>query len=182
VRPRKLTVRTIALMGAASAAIHQLRYAIGYGENASSALAAHPHGYLTAALPGLITALVIAIAASVARAATPRQAERRSPSVFLVWAACAIALATIYGAQETLEGAGAFAGGGWIGLALAVPAGLVVALAMRGADVASVPGIGFGWLVARMLASAELAHPEARRGRIFARLDCARGPPQAFVV
>jgi hypothetical protein len=37
-------VRSLALLGAASAAIHQLRYAIGYGDGASAALAAHPHG------------------------------------------------------------------------------------------------------------------------------------------
>src|SRR4051794_33508786 len=169
-------------MGAASAAIHQLRYAVGYGDDASTALAAHPHGYLMAALPGLATAALIAFAAMLMRAAgaNPRRTPDPRGSLLALWLACAFALAAIYGAQETLEGAGALAGGGWIGIALAIPAGLFVALAIRGADAGAVVGIELGWLVTRILAA--LAAVGARGGRAFTRLLRARGPPQAFVV
>ena len=166
-------------MGAASAAIHQLRYAIGYGEGASSSLAAHPHGYLVAAMPGLATAAMIALAAILMRASGGSRI-RRQRSFMWTWIGCAFALAAIYGAQETLEGAGAVAAGGWIGLALAVPAGLLVALAIRGADAGAPARVVLAWVVTRIIA--RVAAAQERQARAFVRLVRARGPPQAFVV
>jgi hypothetical protein len=140
---RRLTVRAIALIGAASAAIHQLRYAIGYGDAASHALAVHDHGYLQVAFPCLLAVALIAIAATLRRLARSGASDRLQTPLLALWLACAFALASIFAIQETLEGAGAFAGGGWIGLALAVPAGLLVALALHGADAAELrlPGV-----------------------------------------
>src|SRR4051794_36833370 len=131
-------VRSLALLGAASAAIHQLRYAIGYGPASQQALAAHPHGYLSVAFPGILTALLIVIAAVLMRAAGASRARNARPAVGLtaMTIACSTALALIYAGQETLEGAGAISGSGWIGLALAIPAGFLVALALRGAHAA----------------------------------------------
>ena len=137
-RARPLTVRSIALFAAGSAAVHELRYLIGYGGAASRALAAHPHGYFSVALPGVITATLITLAGAMMRAAGARRPATRQVRIGLAgfWLGCAVLLAAIYGIQETLEGAGAFAGSGGLGFALAIPVGLLVALALRGAEAA----------------------------------------------
>jgi hypothetical protein len=157
VKGRRLTVRAIALLGAGSAAVHQLRYAIAYGDGAPHQLAAHGHGYLDVALPGVAIATILVLAAGLMRVARARPVIAGS-SLLGLWLACAVALAAIYGLQETLEGAGAVAGGGWIGLALALPAGLLVALALRGSDAAElrVPGVSLRLHVVRV-------HPGAER-------------------
>ena len=184
-RGRRLTVRAIALLGAGSAAIHQLRYAIGYGSAAPHALAAHGHGYLEIALPAVMTAALIALASVLMRVAHGgRVATRGSALSFAwLWLACSVALAAIYGIQETIEGSGAFAGSGWIGLALAVPAGLLVALALRGASAAESLRATGGILRASVVdvfvdaVDSSLAPrrlPDLRHG--------ARAPPVAFVV
>jgi hypothetical protein len=185
---RALTVRTLALFGAASAAIHQLRYAIGYGAGAPHALAAHPHGYLSVALPGIITAALIALASVLLRVAGARGSRegprgRSTTSLRALWLGCALALAAIYGIQETLEGAGAFAGSGWIGLALAVPAGLLVALALRGAHAAEAlrgptARLRIFFAAASPIGTRRLLAPK----RAAVAAHAARGPPLTFVV
>jgi hypothetical protein len=185
VRGRTLTIRGIALLAAGSAAIHQLRYMIGYGDGASRALAAHPHAYLTETVPAILTMLLIAIGGvllRVARGSIPRASGRRA-SFTTLWLACALTLAAIYGTQETLEGAGAIAGSGWIGLALAVPGGLVVALAMRGADAAEALEVRRPLLRLVVVTASPLRSPRlvARATTASAPLG-ARGPPAPFVV
>src|SRR3954453_6659611 len=130
-------MRALPLFAAAAVAVHQLRYAIAYGNQAPHELAAHNHGYFGFALPAVATVFVIGLAAVLIRIARGRADHpgRRTPLLAL-WLCCALALGAIYGVQETLEGAGALAGGGWIGFALAFPAGLLGALASRGADAA----------------------------------------------
>ena len=178
-------MRAIALLGAGSAAVHQLRYAIGYGDGAPQALAAHPHGYLRALLPGLLTAAVIALAAVLIRLARGGSVDRTRharPPLLVLWLGCAVALASVFAVQETLEGAGAFAGGGWIGLAVAVPVGLFVALALRGAadadvSVARVPP------VIRIIASTRIGMGAATHAARLLDLRLgARAPPSASVV
>jgi hypothetical protein len=182
---RRLTLRAIALLAAGSAAIHQLRYVIGYGDAAQRALAAHPHGYLTDAVPAILTVLLISIGGvmlHIAHGTAPGTGSRRT-SFTTLWLACAVALAAIYATQETLEGAGAIAGSGWIGLALAVPAGLVVALALRGADAAEALRAAGPLLQFAVLTASRLPSPcsVARATTAFAPLG-ARGPPLPFVV
>jgi hypothetical protein len=183
----------IGLLGAGSAAIHQLRYAIGYGDAAPHALAAHGHGYLEIALPGLTTAMLIAVAGVLMRAAGARRERtgsdadganaRLHASLPALWLGASMTLAAIYGVQETLEGAGAFAGSAWIGLALAVPAGFLVALAMRGADAAEAlrtPGAVLRAFVVH--ASARAVRASATPLRLPDLRVGARGPPVASVV
>jgi hypothetical protein len=175
-------LRAIALFGAGAVAIHQLRYAIAYGDSAPRALAAH-HAYFDLALPGVATIFVFALAAMLIRIARGRSASpgRRTPFAAL-WLCCALVLGTIYGVQETLEGAGALAAGGWVGFALAFPAGLLVALAIRGSDAAVLrirgPAVRISVAgTARARVRAALARtrlPDLRLG--------ARGPPCAYVV
>jgi hypothetical protein len=183
---RRLTVRAIALLGAGSAAIHQLRYAIGYGDAAPHALAAHGHGYLTIALPGVMTGALIALSGGLMRVAGARRddnARRVRASLPALWLAAAAALALIYGTQESIEGSGAFAGGGWIGLALAVPAGFLVALALRGAEAAEslrTPGAALGAFVVHAAACG--TRPSSLLQRATTVRLGARAPPLAFVV
>jgi hypothetical protein len=176
-------VRAIALLGAGSAAIHQLRYAIGYGDGSAAALAAHPHGYFGALLPGIATAAVIALAAVLMRLARGSSREHaRRASLPLLWLACSCTLAAIFTVQETLEGAGAFSGGGWIGLALALPAGLLVALALRGADAGEVQ-LAAGIARVSIVATSTLASaPDWRPGRVLDLRLGARAPPPVSVV
>jgi hypothetical protein len=136
VRAKTLTLRAVALLAAGSAAIHQLRYAIGYGAAADHELAAHGHGYLEFALPVVVAVTVAAMAAVVVRFARGGSTPRPPASFAALWLGSVAVIAAIYGIQESIEGAGAIAGGGWIGLALAIPAGLCVALAIKGASVA----------------------------------------------
>jgi hypothetical protein len=126
-------VRAIALLGAGSAAIHQLRYAIGTGHSV-----APNHGYLALALPAILIVTILALAAVLLRVARGSTAEPSPAPLAQLWLACALALAAIYGVQESLEGAGAIAAGGWIGLALSIPGGLLIAVALRGASRARV--------------------------------------------
>lgn len=158
-------------------AIHQLRYAIAYGDGAPHALAAH-HAYFDLALPAVATVFVVALSAVLIRIARGRAAapDRRT-SFFALWLCCALALGTVYGVQETLEGAGALAGGGWIGFALAFPAGFLVALAMRGADAAAVrmPAVTLRMHVVRTVRLAVRA--TAVRIRLEASRLGARAPP-----
>jgi hypothetical protein len=174
----------MALLGAGSAAIHQLRYAIGYGDAAPHALDAHGHAYLAVALPGIVAALLIALAAFGMRmAAGTRTSESRRLGFGALWLACAFALAAVYGVQETIEGAGAIAGGGWIGLALAIPAGLLVALGLRGASAAE--QIEFAALrlpiVIRRAESCISSVVEVA-SRLPVHADGARAPPLTSVV
>ena len=177
-------MRALALLGAGSAAIHQLRYAIGYGDGASHALATHgAHGYLEVAFPGIAAAALIALAAALMRLARrPEPSTRRHASLLALWLGCALALAAIFAAQETLEGAGALAGGGWIGLALTIPAGLLVALALRGSDAAEI-GVPRAPLRIGVLATARVGvWALERRARIADLRLAARAPPFPCVV
>jgi hypothetical protein len=181
VKGRTLTVRAVALFGAGAIAVHQLRYAIAYGDSAPQALAAHNHAYMDLTLPAVATVFVIALAAVLIRIARGRSARPggRTPLLAL-WLCCALTLGAIYGVQETLEGAGAIAGGGWLGFALAFPAGFLVALALRGSDAAA---LYFDAVLLRVeVLSASVLHlaPKWRPGRVPERRLGGRAPPVSF--
>jgi hypothetical protein len=84
--------------------------------------------------------------------------------------------------QETLEGAGALAGGGWIGFALAFPGGLLVALGIRGADVAEVRIAGALLRAHALGRSAIGIRSESPAARVAVTGFGARAPPQSCVV
>jgi hypothetical protein len=176
-------VRALPLFAAAAIAVHQLRYAIAYGNQAPHELAVHNHGYFGFALPAVATIFVIALAAVLIRIARGRSdhPERRTPLLAL-WLCCALALGAIYGVQETLEGAGALAGGGWIGFALAFPAGLLVAVALRGADDAAL-ALATSLPHVRVVAAAtpSLRPNSVARRLLDSRLG-ARAPPPVFAM
>jgi hypothetical protein len=183
VRARTLTLRAVALLAAGSAAIHELRYVIGYGTGADHQLAVHGHGYLAFAVPLAVGAAVLAMGGVLTRLARGGSAPRSQASFRALWLGAAVALAVIYGLQESIEGSGAIAGGGWIGLALAVPAGLLVALAIRGVHAAHAliprrPAVRF----LTLLAAAIPHRPRLLAGRRGSSSLGARGPPLAPVV
>jgi hypothetical protein len=183
VRRRTHPLRALALLGAGAVAIHQLRYAIAYGNAAPQELAVHNHGYFELALPAVATVFVLALAAVLIRIARGRAAApHRRTSLTALWLCCALALGTIYGVQETLEGAGALAGGGWIGFALAFPAGLLVALASRGADAAELRLHPVALRIQVVRTARLRITAEAPRLRIAATRLGARAPPKSCVV
>ena len=177
-------MRTIALLAAGSAAIHQARYSLGYGSDAGRELAAHSHGYLTASLPLVVGALVLVMTALMLRIARGGQSSAIAERpLWALWLAAAGALALIFTIQETLEGAPIIAAGGWIGPLLALPAGLVVALALRGATVAesAAPSRPIAAIAVLLDALASSRAPEST-GRIAAFRRSARAPPLPSVV
>jgi hypothetical protein len=184
VRARALTLRAVALLAAGSAAVHQLRYAVGYGHNAAGALAAQGHAYLTALLPFFAALVVVVIAAMLRAPLTP--AHGRRPSLRSAWVAAFVTLVAVFFAQELLEGifstghphglAGVFGADGWVAVLLAAPIALLIAVALRG-NGALDPGLRlrFGLIVPRA-AQAPARAPELFVTRITGVLG-ARGPP-----
>ncbi len=143
----RLALRATAALAVGAFALHQLRYVLGYGGEASDALAAHGHGYLALVMP--LIALVVAVAAGqflaqLAQARTRGEAGGRAGRFGRVWIAAAAVLFATYAGQELLEGAASaghpggieavVGGGGWWALPLAAAVGLLVAIVMRGAD------------------------------------------------
>lgn len=178
-RARAPTARTIALVAGGSAAIHQLRYAIGYGHDAHRALALHGHAYLGALLPVILAGVVLAMTMGLLRVARGGR-DGRPRSFTALWLGSAATLALIFTVQESLEGAGAFTNGGWIGLALAVPAGFLIALALRGASAAE-PAAGPGALTgfAVLIDTLPGRVRGLRAGRVVDPGRGARAPPLA---
>ena len=99
---RAQRLRAVALLAAGAAAVHQLRYAIGFGHDARHALAAQGHGYLDLVLPFVAAVGLFALAAML-RAPLAGARDRRA-SLARSWATTAIALVAAYVAQELLEG------------------------------------------------------------------------------
>ena len=171
-------MRAIALVAGGSGAIHQARYALAPGNAAAS----HGHGYLTVVLPLVIAGLVFAMAAMLLRIARG-EATRSSASVRALWFGSSIALALIFGLQESIEGFSALTNGGWIGLALAVPAGLLIALALRGASAAEAPAGPGARLGFTLFFHSDARTPRlAPGGRLTGSACGARAPPLASVV
>jgi hypothetical protein len=125
------------LMPAAALVVHQARYSLTYGPNASSELAAQGHSYLHSIVPWTMLALGIGASMFVRRAAraarTGSSGGFTTVSATVLWSLTAIALLAIYTTQETLESfsasghpagmAGVFGHGGW----WAIPAAALVA-------------------------------------------------------
>jgi hypothetical protein len=186
---RGWVLRLAALLAAGTFGVHQARYALGYHEEASRALADQGHAYLIALGPLVAGLVMLALAALLHRVA--RGAAAPAPPFRVLWPSATLALAVTYGVQESVEGALAahhpagvaavLGHGGWVALPLAVVVGLAVALAMRGATAAA----GLRPAVARRpwplpAAPLRLAAPcflaAPRPGAALTR--AARGPPR----
>ena len=138
---------------------------------------------MAAALPAVMALAIVSMSLLLMRLARgARGATGTRAPLWLVWLGCSLALAAIFGIQETLEGSGAFADGGWIGLALAVPAGLLVAFALRGSAAAelTVPGVALRFVM--RIAIARMSSAIVVVARMCERPVGARAPPLPSVV
>jgi hypothetical protein len=137
----------VALVPAAALAVHQLRYWLAFGSNASEQLARQGHSYLHSVVPWIV--LLIAISVGVFLRAAGRalgghcSLPRYTLSFTALWLLCAACLVGIYVCQEFLEGlfatghpgglAGIFGYGGWWSVPAALAVGLVLAAIFHGA-------------------------------------------------
>jgi hypothetical protein len=135
-----------ALFPVGAFAVHQLRYALAFGGDASRELADQGHAYLHELTPWIVLALAFGVGGLVARVARAWQSgesERGSGQRLVVlWALAAAGLFSIYVGQEFLEGllatghpeglAGILGDGGLWALPAAIAIGGLLALLVRG--------------------------------------------------
>jgi hypothetical protein len=147
---RSPATRAAALLAAGAYAVHELRYAIAFGEDAPHMLAEHGHSYMSAVVPliGLLLALGLGSwVAALARAHRDKVGEAEPRRLSSAWLAATASLIGIYVLQETLEGllspghasaaAAVLGSGGWLAGPLALLFGAVIALLLRGARAAT---------------------------------------------
>jgi hypothetical protein len=125
-------------------ALHELRYAIGYGSGAEEALARHGHAYMEQLVPVLVALSVALVAAAVLGPLTRRVPPGGPGSLLRRAGLYAGLLLAVFCAQELAEGwlaAGHPTGfeallghGGWVAVPLALGLGAVAALATRGLE------------------------------------------------
>jgi hypothetical protein len=141
-----LRSRGLLLLPVGAFVVHQLRYLLAYGSDASAQLAAQGHSYLDSFAPWLVLLLCLGLGSYLARIAqalaTGRPTKRRR-SLGSVWIASTVLLAAVYAVQEFLEGlvaaghpsglAGIVGHGGWWAGVLAVVVGLAIALLLQAA-------------------------------------------------
>jgi hypothetical protein len=182
--------RLAALLAAGALAVHELRYALAYGEHAGREASAQGHAYLTVLIPVVVLAALFAAAQALLRFAGARASGDRRRRFVRLWLGCTVALAAAYCGQELIEGwvavghpagvTGVLEHGGWIALACAPFVGGLVALAVRGATTATEPRASAAAWRPRPTAAPAVASPAP----VFrpspdplARFLAARGPP-----
>ena len=139
-----LRSRGLLLLPVGAFVVHQLRYRIAFGPQASAQLAAQGHAYLDLFAPWLVLLLCLATGSFVARVAQAlaigRGAGHRR-SFAVVWLTSSFLLTGIYAVQELLEGLvavghpfgleGVVGHGGWWAAIVAVAVGAVIALLLH---------------------------------------------------
>ncbi len=142
--------RAAALLPAAALVVHQLRYALAYGDESGHQLAAQGHAYLASYAPVAAMLVAVTVGLFIARLAEAWRGgaadDVRGRTFAQVWLLTAFALVSIYAGQELLEGLlasghpggliGVFGGGGWWAIPVALAVAAIVALALRGARAA----------------------------------------------
>lgn len=138
--PRHASGRGVVLLPAAALLVHQLRYSLTYGAQASNQLADTGHAYLGTVVPWLVmlSSVGVAVFAVRRRVGAQRSFAQR-------WTGAFVALVVLFALQETLEGvfatghpgglAGVFGHGGWWAIPVAAVVALALALLLRVADV-----------------------------------------------
>lgn len=186
--------RLAALLAAGALAVHELRYALAYGEHAGREASAQGHAYMSVLMPVVVLAGLFAAAQALLRFAGGSASGDRGRRFTRLWLGCTIALAAAYCAQELIEGwvaaghpagvAGVLDHGGWIAFACAPLVGGLVGLAVRGATTAIEPTASAAAWRPRPPAAPAVAPPAA----VFqpspdplARFLAGRGPPLTSV-
>jgi hypothetical protein len=135
------------LVPAAALAVHQLRYVLAFGGNASLELERQGHSYLHSLVPWIVLLIGVAVGGFLCSLGRALSGETSAPRFTLslagLWLVCSICLITIYITQELLEGlfltghpaglAGVFGYGGWWAIPVAACIGLVLAAFFHGA-------------------------------------------------
>ncbi len=154
--------RLAALLAAGALAVHELRYALAYGEHAGREASAQGHAYLTFLMPVVVLAALFAAAQALLRFAGGSPNGDRRRRFTRLWLGCSLALAAAYCGQELIEG--------W--------------LAARGAAAATEPRSSAAAWRPRPAAAPAVASPAP----VFqpspdplARFLAARGPPLTSV-
>jgi hypothetical protein len=193
------TARAAALLSLGALALHQLRYLLAYGDDASGALAQQGHTYLSGIAAPLIGAALSMIAAvSLGRVLLRLPGRSRDEASLergaLLYAA---ALLAIFWAQELSEGllasahpaglAALFAGGGWIAVPLALLLGALCSLFALGIDraeraLAAPASPRLTRLEAPLLSEASHAAPRAPLASLALAFGLARRPPPFFPI
>lgn len=138
---RPSTWRNALLLLLCAFAVHQLRYALAFGDQADDALHAHGHGYLLGLVPSVGLVAALALGALLTRSAiAPAHTSTARIRLVRIWPLACAALLAVYAGQELVEGAlspghpagiaGVFGGGGWIAVPLAAAFGGVITLAI----------------------------------------------------
>lgn len=181
---RRLDLRLTALLAAGAFSVHQARFALAPADAGGGR---RGHGYLPILGAALAVALLIGCVRfldSLARRETPARPTRTAR----VWVAATATLIAAYWVQESAEGLltphhpAAFAAGGTVAIPLAIVAGLLIAVALRGA--AGAPAL---LAPPRRLRLPSLRLPSAWRGTVTAvrcmaaAAPCARSPPIASI-
>lgn len=187
--------RVAVLVATGAWLVHQLRYALVFGGDASAHVDAHAHQYLDLVGPALAWAAAAALATWVLSLGRPDVEASRGGRLRAVWLRASLALVLIYGLQETVEGLlapghpnvllGVFGHGGWIALPLAIVVGGAVALLLRGARaarqaVSRAPQlrVGVAWPALRLALPA--AVDRVRSSHVLARKLAGRAPPRTI--
>jgi hypothetical protein len=184
-------LRVVAVLLAAVVGVHELRYVIAFGSEASAVQAHTGHGYVSMVVPLLGVLMALALAQLVVRSA--RGAPTSAVAWRRAWPVAAAALMLLFSSQELLEGAlspghaagfsGVFGAGGWLALPLSVAFGALVALVLRVAATLE-------RAVSRLRVVAVLDAVPARiapkpvclvRGRLLAERRASRAPPALSV-
>jgi hypothetical protein len=143
-RQRRRQVLGTALFPLGAFAVHQLRYALAYGADASRELADQGHAYLHELTPWIVLTIALGVGGLIARLAHAwRTGESgRCPRLVVLWALASGGLFSIYVGQEYLEGllasghpqglAGILGDGGLWALPASIAVGGLLALVVRG--------------------------------------------------
>jgi hypothetical protein len=127
------------LLGIGALAVHELRYRIAFGDDASSALAASGHGYLGLVTPVAALVAMFGLATFVYRIASGEGSRvgRRGR----IWVALSAGLLAIFCMQELLESllatghpdglSGVFGDGGWLAMPLSMAVGGIAVAFIR---------------------------------------------------
>jgi hypothetical protein len=133
-------LRALALLGAGSVIVHELRYVLAYGDGAGAALAEQGHSYLPfiEALVVLVVGMTLArFCVSCVRAFRGIAPEQTQTTFSRTWLGASAALLAMYTLQEGFEGAfapghpagliGIFGHGGWTAILLSLIVGALIA-------------------------------------------------------
>lgn len=145
-RQRRRQQLGVALFPLGAFAVHQLRYELAFGSDASRELADQGHAYLHELTPWIVLAVALGLGrllVRLARAWRSGEADRAAGRCLVVlWALASVGLFSIYVGQESLEGllatghpqglAGILGDGGLWALPAAIAVGGLLALVVRG--------------------------------------------------